>query len=77
MDFYGITIAEMVGYLASLVVLISFLMKDIRSLRIVGTIGCILFTIYGFILPAISWPLIITNVAITFINSYYLLKNKN
>lgn len=64
---------EIVGYLASLGVLTSFLLKDINKLRIVNTIGCILFIFYGILLNT-SWPIIITNVSITVINVFYLTK---
>jgi len=70
------SITELVGYAASLGVLLSFLLKDIKRLRIVNTIGCILFVFYGYLL-AISWPIIITNVSIILINSYYLLKKED
>jgi uncharacterized protein with PQ loop repeat len=66
------SITEAVGYLASLSVLVSFLMKEIRSLRIVNIIGCSFFVAYGILLN--SFPIIITNTAIIFINIYYLLK---
>ncbi|MCB9223657.1 MAG: uroporphyrinogen decarboxylase [Crocinitomicaceae bacterium] len=71
---FGIPAFEWVGYLASAAVLSSFLMKNIRMLRIINTVGCSLFVAYGFILPQISWPIIGTNVAIIIINAYYLAK---
>jgi hypothetical protein len=66
--------SEYVGYLASLLVLISFLMKNMTYLRLVNTLGCIVFIAYGVLLPSI--PIIITNAAIVMINSYYLLKDR-
>lgn len=69
------TPTEIVGYLASLCVLLSFLMKNIKTLRIVNTIGCIIFIVYGILLW-FSIPIIITNTAIVSINVYYLLKMK-
>lgn len=71
---FGIPAFELIGYLASAAVLASFLMKKIRMLRIVNTVGCSLFVAYGFILPQVSWPIIITNVAIIIVNAYYLAK---
>lgn len=67
---------EIVGYSAMLVLLISFLMKDIRRLRTLNTIACALFVAYGFLL-ATSWPIIISNAAIFGINVYYLFVQKN
>jgi hypothetical protein len=76
MDFSS---TDIIGYLASLGVLLSFLMKEIKTLRIVNILGCFLFVIYGVMLN-FSWPIIITNVSIIIINLYYLFKisgNKN
>ena len=72
MEILGISMTEWVGYAASLGVLVSFLMKDIKVLRIVNSIGCALFVAYGIMLGSI--PIIVTNVAILFINAYYLSK---
>jgi len=69
MDYFSST--EIIGYLASLAVLSSFLMKNIRTLRIVNTIACTIFIIYGVLL-AYSIPIILTNAAIVIINLYYL-----
>ena len=68
---------EIMGYAASLGVLLSFLMKDIKTLRVVNSIGCALFVIYGYMmLPEDSMPIIITNVAIIMINIYFLMKDR-
>lgn len=65
---------EYIGYLASFFVLLSFIMKKMVTLRLVNIIGCGFFIIYGFMLPTISWPIIITNVAIVLVNTFYLIK---
>lgn len=64
---------EIVGYIASAVVLISFLMKNIVKLRIINTIGCLIFIAYGVLLN-FSIPIIITNSVIVGINVYFLVK---
>jgi hypothetical protein len=64
---------ELVGYVASLFVLVSFLMKDMRTLRMVNSVGCALFVVYGVML-AYSIPIILTNTAILAINGRALLK---
>ena len=69
----GFEFADWIGYAASIVVLVSFLMKNIKYLRMVNMVGCSLFVGYGFALD-ISWPIVITNCAIMLINLYYLLK---
>lgn len=73
MEIFGITGTEWVGYAASLGVLLSFLMKDIKKLRMVNSVGCALFVAYGFMLD-ISWPVVITNLAILGVNGYYFVK---
>ncbi|RAR75695.1 uroporphyrinogen decarboxylase [Flavobacterium aciduliphilum] len=70
----AITLTEWVGYLASLVLMISFLMKNIITLRIINSIGAIIFVIYGFMLD-VSWPIVITNLFILGVNVYYLVKH--
>jgi hypothetical protein len=67
---------EFVGYTAMFFLLVSFLMKDLRRLRLLNAVGCILFIVYGFMLSN-SWPIIISNAAILGINTYYLFLNKN
>jgi uncharacterized protein with PQ loop repeat len=71
---FDISLTELVGYLASLVLMISFLMKNINTLRIINSTGCALFVIYGFLL-ATSWPIIISNTFILGVNIYYLTKH--
>ena len=76
MSFLETHATEIVGYLAMLLLLISFLMKDISRLRKLNTVACALFVAYGFML-ATSWPIIISNASIMGINIYYLFLKKN
>lgn len=75
MEILGIPLTEWIGYLASFFVAISFFMKNIITLRIVNTIGCIAFIIYGVLID--SWPVIVTNAIIVGVNAYYLFINKS
>jgi predicted branched-subunit amino acid permease len=70
----GFSLADIIGYLASLVLLLSFTRKNVKHLRIINTAGCLLFVVYGVMLHV--WPVIITNVAIVLINCYYLFIQK-
>jgi hypothetical protein len=70
--YLGLTLTELIGYLASAVVLISFLNRNIVRLRIINSIGCALFVAYGFMLET-SWPIVITNASILLIHAYYLI----
>ena len=65
---------EYLGYLASLLVAISFTLKNIKKLRIVNSVGCLVFVAYGFAIDSV--PVILTNGLITLINIYYLSKKK-
>ncbi|GAA4845781.1 hypothetical protein [Algivirga pacifica] len=65
-------VIEYVGYLASAFVFLSFLMKDVKRLRVINIVGCSFFTFYGVL--GGYWPVVITNVAIAFVNGYHILK---
>lgn len=71
-----ISVTDWIGYAAMVTVLISFLMKKVNNLRLVNSVGCLLFVVYGFMLNSLSYPIIITNTAIFLINLYYLLLKK-
>lgn len=70
----GFSTVEIIGYLASAVLLVSFTRKNVKHLRIINSVGCILFVVYGFMLESI--PVVFTNVAIVIINVYYLFFQK-
>jgi len=76
MEIMGLPLADWVGYLAMLTLLISFMMKNVNTLRKVNSLGAIFFIIYGVMLNN-SWPIIITNASIFLINCYYLFLKKN
>ena len=73
MEIFGISYIEWIGYAASFFLLLSFVMRNITTLRYINSLGCLLFVAYGLLLD--SWPLIITNGAIVLINIYYLFIN--
>ncbi|WP_415324814.1 uroporphyrinogen decarboxylase [Chryseobacterium sp. MMS23-Vi53] len=68
-------VAAYIGYSASLFIVLSFILKDVRKIRIVNMIGCICFVIYG-IFSGMLWPVIIPNGLICLIQIYYLLVDK-
>ena len=72
MELFNITFTDWIGYAAMATVLISFLMKNVNTLRLINSFGCLLFVAYGLLLEPISFPIIITNTAIFAINLYYL-----
>ncbi len=66
-------IASYCGYAASVFIVLSFILKDIRKIRLVNMIGCILFVIYG-IFSGMLWPVIIPNAILCFVQLYHLVK---
>lgn len=65
--------ASYFGYAASFFIVLSFILKDLKKVRLVNVIGCILFVIYG-IFSGMLWPIIIPNAILCFIQAYHLLK---
>ncbi len=72
---FGIPFIEWVGYAASIMIAISLIMRDMVKLRIINSIGCVLFAIYGFVVKA--YPVGIINTFIFIVNMYYLYKAYN
>ena len=66
---------EMIGYTGSFLVLVSFTMASVKKLRIVNTIGSVIFTAYALIIK--SYPTAIMNICLVGINIYYLIKMGN
>lgn len=66
------TLIEWVGYIASAMIVVSLIMTSIVKLRIINTIGCVLFVIYGVIVGA--YPVSVANGLIVIINLYNLYK---
>lgn len=65
---------EIIGYLASGIVLLSFMMKDMKMLRWVNIVGCALFIIWGILIQ--KFPVVLTNGGIVLVNLYYLFFKK-
>lgn len=66
----SLNVVELIGYLASALVVASFAMKSVVRLRIVSLIGSVVFVVYGVMLGSI--PLIITNIAAAGLNLWNL-----
>ena len=65
------TAINIIGYLASAFLVLSFLFKNTVKLRIITSVGCMFFVIYGLFIPA--YPIVIANAIIIGINIYHLL----
>lgn len=61
---------ELVGYLASALVVASLAMTSVVRLRMISLVGSVVFVVYGALIGAI--PIIITNVAIAVLNLWFL-----
>ncbi|MCR4633858.1 MAG: YgjV family protein [Erysipelotrichaceae bacterium] len=63
---------EAFGYLGSFLVLVSMLMTSVVKLRIINTVGSVIFTIYAFIIK--SYPTALMNFCLVLINLHFLWK---
>lgn len=62
---------EIIGLLATLFVLLSFLMKKIELVRVINIVGAAMFVVYGVLINAFStW---ILNVILIVIHIVYLI----
>ncbi len=71
---FGIEFVELIGYIASIFIVVSLTMTNIIKLRVINSIGCLLFVTYGVLVGAI--PVVLSNIAILLINLYNLYKLK-
>jgi len=73
-DNYRIYI-EWIGYIGSVIVIISLMMNSIVKLRWYNLAGAAIFSAYGFIIGAL--PVGFLNLFLTFVNIYHLVKIYN
>ena len=66
------TLIEAFGYLGSALVLVSFLMSSVVKLRVVNTVGSMIFAIYALIIH--SYPTAVMNFCLVCINLRFLWK---
>ncbi len=66
--------AEWLGLAAAALVLVSFLMKDERTIRIVNIVGAVVFVAYGLTIHSASvW---VMNFALVVVQCVWLYRNK-
>jgi hypothetical protein len=63
-------VIELIGYIASFMVILSLTMKNMMALRFINTAAAFWFCVYGILIS--SYPVIITNVLIICINVYHI-----
>lgn len=65
--------SDYVGYAASVFIILSFMLKDIKKIRVINLLGCIAFVIYG-IFSGMLCPVIIPNGILCIVQIYHLIK---
>lgn len=68
------TPSDWVGVVAGVLVLLSFVFKNIKTIRIVNIIGSVAFIVYGVMITPDGLPLIFTNGILIVVHLYYLTK---
>lgn len=63
-------IYEIIGYVASVLVAISLMMRSVLKLRVINLLGAAVFTLYGLLIGA--YPVAVMNLFIVLIDLYYL-----
>ncbi|KAF2516567.1 uroporphyrinogen decarboxylase [Flavobacterium foetidum] len=75
--------AEYIGYLTSVFIVGGFMLKNLRTIRLINMFGCISFVIYGIFLNDYrdlgQWllPVIIPNAILALVQVYYLTSKSN
>jgi phosphotransferase system glucose/maltose/N-acetylglucosamine-specific IIC component len=65
----------LLGYIATLTTMVSFLISDMFKLRVCNTFGCILWITYGII--KLDTPIILVNCLIMLIHLWWFVKHIN
>lgn len=64
------SVTELIGYAASVLVVVSLAMTSVVRLRVISLIGSVTFVVYGVLIGSI--PIILTNVAVALLNLVHL-----
>lgn len=65
---------ELLGYIATILVAASFLLKDVIKLRLVNAIGAVCFVVYGVLVE--TYPVVLLNAFLACVNGYYIWQAK-
>ena len=65
---------DILGWIATAVVVGSFAIQDVRKLRIVNMSGSLLWMAYGFLKQ--DKPIIFVNLSIILMHTYWFIKNR-
>ncbi len=68
-------ITDVVGYVAMILLVLSFIPKKMILIRTINLIACLFFVGYGILLGW-AWPIIISNGAVSAVQIYHLFLSK-
>lgn len=63
---------EWLGIVASIIILVSFLTSNQIKTRIINSVGCVVFVVYGFLLPTYSTAFM--NLAMLVVHAVFLIR---
>lgn len=63
---------EIIGTIASIIILISFLTNKVSRIRVINIIGSLIFVIYGVLIS--SFSVLLLNSMLIVVHIYYLIK---
>jgi hypothetical protein len=66
-------LVEALGWIAMFITISSFFFHQMKTLRVVNLIGCLVWMIYGTLI--VSTPIVLTNVAILLTHAFWFMKN--
>lgn len=67
---FELSAVEIVGYIASLLVVVSLAMTSVVRLRTISLAGSVAFVVYGVLISSV--PILLTNAAIAVLNVWFL-----
>lgn len=73
MDYFSRNWQELIGYLASVFIILSMMQHHITRVRLFMMAGCLTFMVYGYLIDAI--PVMIANGMIFAVTVFYFVKS--
>ena len=65
---------EIIGLIATLLVFVSYLPKNVKWIRIINTVGCVVWIIYGIMIGGLSvW---LMNALVMIVHIYHFVKDR-
>lgn len=66
---------EGMAYVASVIIFLSFCTKDVKMLRILNNVGCVMFLAYAVYHDRL--PLVLLNSMVILVNIYHIWRERN